>query len=83
MKDSKTSSRASSLPAGRNSNALAILDLAAIASELSANADNPDFVRAKAVELRQIAEAAFDVLEHIGSNFSGLEPSGAGIGQPA
>jgi len=36
---------------------------------LSANADNPEFVRAKAEELRLIAEQAFDVLAFIGSNF--------------
>jgi hypothetical protein len=52
MKGSKASSKASSGPSGRNSNALAILDLAGIAPDLSANADNPDFVRAKAEELR-------------------------------
>jgi hypothetical protein len=40
---------------------------------LSANADNPDFVRAKAEELRLIAEQAFDVLEFIGSNFEQFE----------
>jgi hypothetical protein len=40
---------------------------------LLANAENPDFVRAKAEELRQIAEQAFDVLAFIGSNFSEFE----------
>jgi hypothetical protein len=63
MRNSKTSSKASSAPSGRNSNALAVLDLAGIASDMSANEDNPDFVRAKAEELRLIAEQAFDVLE--------------------
>ena len=79
MKNSKTSSKASSAPSGRNSNALAVLDLATIASDLSANADNPDFVRAKAEELRQIAEQAFDVLEFIGSNFEQFETQNAGV----
>lgn len=79
MKNSKTSSKASSAPSGRNSNALAVLDLATIASDLSANADNPDFVRAKAEELRQIAEQAFDVLEFIGSNFEQFESQNASI----
>jgi hypothetical protein len=79
MKNSKTSSKASSAPSGRNSNALAVLDLAAIASDLSANADNPDFVRAKAEELRQIAEQAFDVLEFIGSNFEQFGSQNASI----
>jgi hypothetical protein len=73
MKNSKGSSKASSSPSGRNSNGLAILDLVGIASDLSANADNPDFVRAKAEELKQIAEQAFDVLEFIGSNFEQFE----------
>lgn len=73
MKNSKASSKESSSPSGRNSNALAILDLAGIASALSANADNPDFVRAKAEELKQIAEAAFDVLAFVGSNFEQFE----------
>ena len=80
MKVSKSSSRASSAPSGRNSNALAILDLASIASDSSANADNPDFVRAKAEELRQIAEAAFDVLAYIGSNFEQFETQTSGVG---
>jgi len=44
-----------------------------VASDLLANADNPDFVRAKAEELKQIAEQAFDVLEFIGSNFEQFE----------
>jgi hypothetical protein len=79
MKNSKTSSKASSAPSGRNSNALAVLDLATIASDLSANADNPNFVRAKAEELRQIAEQAFDVLEFIGSNFEQFESQNASI----
>jgi hypothetical protein len=78
MRSSKASSKESSGPSGRNSNALAILDLAGIASDLSANADNPDFVRAKAEELRQIAEQAFDVLEFIGSNFEQFESQIAG-----
>jgi len=46
---------------------------------LSANADNPDFVRAKAEELRQIAEQAFDVLEFIGSNLEQFETQNAGV----
>jgi hypothetical protein len=79
MKNSKTSSKASSAPSGGNSNALAVLDLATIASDLSANADNPNFVRAKAEELRQIAEQAFDVLEFIGSNFEQFESQNASI----
>jgi hypothetical protein len=37
---------------------------------LSANADDPDFVRAKAEELKQIAEAAYDILAFIGDNFT-------------
>jgi len=61
MKGLKSSSKASSSPSERNSKALAILDLAGIASDLSANADNPDFVRAKAEELRQVAEQAYDI----------------------
>ena len=73
MKNSKASSKASSSPNGRNSNPLAILDLSVVASDLLANADNPDFVRAKAEELKQIAEQAFDVLEFIGSNFEQFE----------
>lgn len=80
MKNSKASSKASSAPNERNSNALAILDLVGIASDLSANADNPDFVRAKAEELRQIAEAAFDVLAFIGSNFEQFETQTSEIG---
>jgi len=79
MKSSKASSKELSAPSGRNSNALAILDLARIASDLSANADNPDFVRAKAEELRQIAEQAYDVLEFIGSNFEQFETQNAGV----
>jgi hypothetical protein len=79
MKGSKASSKASSAPSGRNSNALAILDLAGIASDLSANAENPDFVRAKAEELRQIAEQAFDVLEFIGSNFEQFGTQTTGV----
>jgi hypothetical protein len=73
MKGSKASSKASSAPSGRNSNALAVLDLASIASDLSANADNPDFVRAKAEELRQVAEQAYDILAFLGSNFEEFE----------
>jgi len=80
MKDFKTSSKASSAQGGRNSNALAILKLEDLASDLLANADNPDFVRAKAEELRQIAEQAFDVLTYIGSNFSEFETQTAEIG---
>jgi hypothetical protein len=79
MRNLKASSKASSAPSGRNSNALAILDLAGIASDLSANADDPDFVRAKAEELRQIVEQAFDVLEFIGSNFEQFETQNAGV----
>jgi len=77
MRNSKTSSKASSAPSGRNSNALAVLDLAGIASDMSANEDNPDFVRAKAEELRLIAEQAFDVLDYIGSNFEQFETQNA------
>ncbi|MGH9838048.1 MAG: hypothetical protein ACREEM_04615 [Blastocatellia bacterium] len=73
MKNSQTFSKASSAQDGRNSNALAILKLEDLASDLSANADNPAYVRAKAEELRQIAEQAFDVLAFIGSNFSEFE----------
>ncbi len=80
MKNSLTSSKASSTPGGRNSNALAILKLDELASDLLANADNPDFVRAKAEELRQIAEQAFDVLAFIGSNFSEFETQTGEIG---
>lgn len=87
MKSSKTSSEGSSAPSARNSNALAILDLAGIASDLSANADDPAFVRAKAEELKQIAEAAYDVLAFIGSNVElfkaqteGVEPQTAQFG---
>jgi hypothetical protein len=80
MKNSKASSKESSSLGARNSNALAILDLESIASDLSANADDPDFVRAKAEELRQIAEQAFDVLEFIGSNFERFETQNAEIG---
>lgn len=80
MKNSKASSKGSSAPGERNSNALAILDLVGIASDLSANADNPEFVRAKAEELRQIAEAAFDVLAFIGSNFEQFETQTSEIG---
>lgn len=80
MKNSKASSEESSAPSARNSNALAILDLESIASDLSANADDPDFVRAKAEELRQIAEQAFDVLAFIGSNFEQFETQNAEIG---
>lgn len=79
MKSSKALSKESSAPSGRNSNALAILDLAGIASALSANADNPDFVRAKADELRQIAEQAYDVLEFIGSNLEQFETQNAAV----
>ena len=79
MKNSKASLKVSSSPSGRNSNALAILDLVGIASDLSARADDPDFVRAKAEELKQIAEQAFDVLEFIGSNFEQFETQRAGV----
>jgi len=44
---------------------------------MSANEDNPDFVRAKAEELRLIAEQAFDVLDYIGSNFEQFETQNA------
>jgi len=77
MKNSKASSKESSSPGARNSNALAILDLESIASDLSTNADNPDFVRAKAEELRQIAEQAYDVLAFIGSNYEQFESQSA------
>jgi hypothetical protein len=40
---------------------------------LSDNADNPEFVRAKAEELRLISEQAFDVLAFLGSNFERFE----------
>lgn len=73
MSDLKTSSAGSSSHGERNSNALAILKLGEIASDLLANADNPDFVRGKAEELMTISEQAFDILEFIGSNFSELE----------
>jgi hypothetical protein len=79
MKGLKTSSKASSAPSGRNSNALAVLDLAAIALDLSANAEDPDFVRAKAEELRLIVEQAFDVLAFIGSNFEQFEAQNASV----
>jgi len=80
MKNSKASSKESSSPGARNSNALAILDLESIASDLSANADDPEFVRLKAEELRQIAEQAYDVLAFIGSNFERFETQNAEIG---
>jgi len=80
MKNSLTSSKASSTPGERNSNALAILRLDELASDLLANADNPDFVRAKAEELQQIAEQAFDVLAFIGSNISEFETQTGEIG---
>ena len=73
MKNSLSSSKVSSTPGERNSNALAILRLDELASDLLANAENPDFVRAKAEELQQIAEQAFDVLAFIGSNISEFE----------
>ena len=79
MKNSKASSKGSSSQSGRNSNSLAILDLVGIASDLSARADDPDFVRAKAEELRQIAEQAFDVLAYIGSNFEQFETQTEGV----
>jgi hypothetical protein len=53
--------------------------VAGIASNSSANAANPEFVRAKAEELRQIAERDFDVLEFIGSNFEQFETQNAGV----
>jgi hypothetical protein len=46
---------------------------------LSANADDPAFVRAKAEELRLIAEKAFDVLAFIGSNVELFEAQTAGV----
>jgi len=48
---------------------------------LLANAGDPDFVCAKAEELRLIAVQAFDVLTYIGSNFSRFEQDGAEIEQ--
>jgi hypothetical protein len=74
MKSLQTSSRESSLPNGRNGNALSILSLQTIASDLLEKADDADFVRGKARELFHIAEQAFDVLAFVGSNLERLEP---------
>lgn len=74
MKNLKTSSKESSSPNGRDGNALSVLSLQTIASDLLEKADDPDFVRGKARELLQIAEQAFDVLAFVGSNLEQLEP---------
>jgi len=64
---SSTSSKASSQSQkGQKENPLAILKLESIASELSANSNNPELVKQKAEELRLIAKQAFAVLAFIG-----------------
>jgi hypothetical protein len=52
---------------------MAAFDLALIASDLLANADNPEFVRAKAAELMAIAEAAFDVMVEAGAKMAEID----------
>jgi len=63
----KTRSDMQSTLPEKNSNPLAIFDLASIASDLLANADDAEFVRAKAAELAAIAEAAFDLMADLGA----------------